>query len=99
MSPYSAHIFLNRGNLYASLGQHERAENDYTRGMFFITLISLPKSLFKFFSRNFPALKLKPGDALTYKRRADVRGKLSKRDEAIEDYKMAIVIQTSRKKK
>ena len=45
------------------------------------------------------ALKLKPGDALTYKRRADVRGKLSKRDEAIEDYKMAIVIQTSTKQK
>ena len=46
----------------------------------------------------FAALELRPGDALTYKRRADVRGKLSKRDEAIEDYKMAIVIQTSTKR-
>jgi hypothetical protein len=48
---------------------------------------------------HFAALELRPGDALTYKRRADVRGKLSRRDEAIEDYKMAIVIQTSTKQR
>ena len=41
------------------------------------------------------ALHICPGDALTYKRRADVRGKMSRREEAIEDYKKAIVIQTS----
>ena len=33
LSPYSAHIYLNRGNLYASLGQFENAEQDYSHGM------------------------------------------------------------------
>ena len=32
LSPYSAHMYLNRGNLYASTQQYERAEKDYTKG-------------------------------------------------------------------
>lgn len=42
LSPYSAHTYLNRGNLYASLGQFEEAENDYTHGKIhiFIKLIN-----------------------------------------------------------
>ncbi|CAL1530862.1 unnamed protein product [Lymnaea stagnalis] len=40
------------------------------------------------------ALELKPDDALMLKRRADVRGKLGRRAEAIEDYKRAVDIQT-----
>ena len=40
------------------------------------------------------ALSLKPGDALVYKRRADVLGKQGKKVAAIDDYKRAIIIQT-----
>lgn len=43
------------------------------------------------------ALSLKPGDALVYKRRADVLGKQGKKAAAIEDYKRAIVIQTRKR--
>ena len=32
LSPNSAHIYFNRGNVYASLGQYEKAEEDYTTG-------------------------------------------------------------------
>lgn len=42
------------------------------------------------------ALSLQPGDALVYKRRADIRGKLSMKTEALNDYKKAIFIQTQR---
>ena len=35
-------------------------------------------------------------DALVYKRRADVRGKLSMKTDALDDYKKAIFIQTQR---
>jgi hypothetical protein len=35
---------------------------------------------------------LSPNDALLYKLRADCRGKLEKREEAIEDYKLSIDI-------
>ena len=49
---------------------------------------------FQYFSS---ALSLKPGDALVYKRRADVLGKQGKKGAAIEDYKRAIVIQTTKR--
>ena len=32
LSPYSAHMYLNRANLYASTQQYEKAERDYTKG-------------------------------------------------------------------
>ena len=32
LSPYSAHMYLNRGNLYASMQQFDKAEKDFTRG-------------------------------------------------------------------
>lgn len=32
LSPFSAHMHLNRGNLYASTQQYELAEKDYTTG-------------------------------------------------------------------
>lgn len=32
LSPHSAHMYLNRGNLYASTQQYELAEKDYTKG-------------------------------------------------------------------
>lgn len=32
LCPHYAHIYFNRGNLYASLGQYEKADNDYTQG-------------------------------------------------------------------
>lgn len=44
------------------------------------------------------ALALQPGDALVYKRRADVRSKLSWKEKALDDYKQAILIQTQRRK-
>ena len=31
-NPYSAHAYFNRGNLYHSLGDHEKAEEDYKQG-------------------------------------------------------------------
>ena len=43
------------------------------------------------------ALSLKPGDALTLKRRADVLGKQGKQEEAIADYKLAVEIQTMKR--
>eukprot|EP00794_Sanderia_malayensis_P018055 gene18055-19864_t len=33
LSPHSAHIYFNRGNLYASLGKYEEAEKDYTNAL------------------------------------------------------------------
>ena len=45
-----------------------------------------------------PALELQPDDALVLKRRADVRGKLSMKAEAVKDYQKAIKIQTMRHK-
>lgn len=39
------------------------------------------------------ALELKPDDALVLKRRADVRGKLGMKAQAIDDYKQAVEIQ------
>ncbi len=50
--------------------------------------------MFFFFFHFIAALSLKPGDALVYKRRADVFGKQGKKAAAIEDYKRAIIIQT-----
>lgn len=32
LSPYSAHIYFNRANLYMSLQMYEKAEEDYSRG-------------------------------------------------------------------
>lgn len=32
LSPYSAHMYMNRGNLYASTQQFEKAEKDFTKG-------------------------------------------------------------------
>jgi len=32
LSPVSAHIYFNRGNLYASLFKYEQAEADYSKG-------------------------------------------------------------------
>lgn len=43
---------------------------------------------------SFSALSLKPDDPLVLKRRADVLGKLGKREEAIQDYKRAVDIQS-----
>lgn len=31
-NPYSAHAYFNRGNLYKSLGEYEKAEEDYKKG-------------------------------------------------------------------
>lgn len=39
------------------------------------------------------ALTLQPDDPLAHKRRADVRGKLGRREEAVEDYKYAVQLQ------
>lgn len=41
----------------------------------------------------FTALSIQPNDALMYKFRADIRGKLGFNKEAVEDYKQAISIQ------
>lgn len=41
----------------------------------------------------FTALSIQPNDALMYKFRADIRGKLGFHKEAVEDYKQAITIQ------
>ena len=32
LNPYAAHVYFNRGNLYASLRKYKDAEEDYTRG-------------------------------------------------------------------
>jgi len=32
LSPHSAHMYLNRGNLYASTQQYDLAEKDYSKG-------------------------------------------------------------------
>jgi tetratricopeptide (TPR) repeat protein len=32
LSPYSAHMYMNRGNLYASTQQYDMAEKDFTKG-------------------------------------------------------------------
>ena len=32
LSPHSAHIYLNRGNLFTSLSQYDKAEADYSMG-------------------------------------------------------------------
>ena len=45
------------------------------------------------------ALSLQPGDALVYKRRADVRGKMGQNSQAIEDYRTAIQLQSLTHKK
>ncbi|XP_071844864.1 uncharacterized protein [Apostichopus japonicus] len=71
LSPYSAHIFFNRANLFASLRQYELAERDYTT-----------------------ALKLLPDDPMVHKRRADVRSKLGRKRDAIDDYRRAVDIQS-----
>ena len=31
LSPYSAHMYFNRANLYASISKFEKAETDYTK--------------------------------------------------------------------
>lgn len=31
LSPHSAHMYFNRGNLYATIEQYENAEKDYTK--------------------------------------------------------------------
>lgn len=35
MSPKSAHIYFNRGNLYLSLKEYSKAELDYSTGILF----------------------------------------------------------------
>ena len=32
LSPYSAHIYFNRGNLFTSMQQYEKAQKDYNTG-------------------------------------------------------------------
>jgi tetratricopeptide (TPR) repeat protein len=32
LSPYSAHIYFNRANLYTSMEKYDKAEKDYTKG-------------------------------------------------------------------
>ena len=32
LSPHSAHVYFNRGNLHTSLEQYPKAEEDYTKG-------------------------------------------------------------------
>ena len=32
LSPYAAHVYFNRANLFASLRKYKEAEEDYTRG-------------------------------------------------------------------
>ena len=32
LNPYAAHVYFNRGNLYASLRKYKESEEDYTRG-------------------------------------------------------------------
>ncbi len=49
-----------------------------------------------FFKFKFSALKLQPDDPLVHKRRAEVRGKLGHRQDAIMDYKRAIEIQSKK---
>ena len=34
LSPLSAHVYFNRGNLYTSLRRYELAEKDYSEGNF-----------------------------------------------------------------
>ena len=46
----------------------------------------------------FSALELQPDDPLVHKRRADVRGKLGRREEAIADYQRAIDIESAKRK-
>lgn len=41
------------------------------------------------------ALMLQPGDALLYKLRADVRGRLGWTEQALEDYRTAVELQDS----
>ncbi|XP_071127902.1 uncharacterized protein [Mytilus edulis] len=33
LSPYTAHIYFNRGNLYASMGHFDKAETDYSKAL------------------------------------------------------------------
>ena len=33
LSPHSAHMYFNRGNLYVSMEQYDKAEKDYTKGL------------------------------------------------------------------
>lgn len=42
------------------------------------------------------ALMLQPGDALLYKLRADVRGHLGWKEQALDDYRLAVELQDSR---
>lgn len=32
LSPHTAHMYFNRGNLYASMEQFDQAEKDYSKG-------------------------------------------------------------------
>lgn len=41
LSPYSAHVYLNRGNLYASLQNPEKAERDYSKGRFSYLILNV----------------------------------------------------------
>ncbi len=40
-NPYSAHGYFNRGNLYKSLGEYEKAEEDYKKGSFVEKLLMM----------------------------------------------------------
>lgn len=33
LSPHTAHMYFNRGNLYASMEQFDQAEKDYSKGI------------------------------------------------------------------
>lgn len=35
LSPHTAHMYFNRGNLYASMDQFDQAEKDYSKGRIF----------------------------------------------------------------
>ena len=40
LSPKSAHIYFNRGNLYTSLQIYDQAEQDYTKGnVYFLVML------------------------------------------------------------
>ena len=46
----------------------------------------------------FTALELQPDDPIVHKRRADVLGKLGRREEAVDNYRHAVNIESAKRK-
>ncbi len=51
LSPKSAHMYFNRGNLFASIKEFEKAHADYTHGKCKIFIQTVPPVLHNFFAK------------------------------------------------